>query len=277
MNDTCTPAFQFLKDIAADLARDRLAFPTFSQATIKVRTALETPDIDADRLATIVSTEPLLAARLVQMANSAALNPGGRPVGDVRSAIVRVGLANVRSVAVAVALEQLRDGSQSPAVRPFAEAAWRHSVQVAAIAYVLAKRLSRINPDEALFAGLVHDIGHFYLLSQAARYPDLDHNQEELAQILASWHPSIGQAVLHDFHLSDALIDAVGEHETGRYHVPLRSLADVVTVANLASSKTNPVVSLRVDPSAVITQPAVVEALNDARAEIVALAASLRG
>jgi putative nucleotidyltransferase with HDIG domain len=277
MNDTRTPAFQFLKDIAADLARGAVSFPTFSQATIKVRTALDDPEIDADRLAKVVSTEPLLAARLVLTANSAALNPGGRPVGDVRSAILRVGIASVRSLAVALALEQLRDGSQSPSARPFAEATWRHSVQVAAIAFVIAKRLSRINPDEALFAGLVHDIGHFYLLSQAARYPDLEHNPEELAQILASWHASIGQAVLHEFKVSDALIEAVGEHENAHFHSPPRSLTDIVTIANLAASKTNPVAALRVDPAEVLTQRYVVEALNDGRGEIVALAAALRG
>jgi putative nucleotidyltransferase with HDIG domain len=277
MNDTRTPAFQFLKDIAADLARGAVTFPTFSQATIKVRTALEEPDIDADRLGKVVSTEPLLAARLVAMANSAALNPGGRSVGDVRSAILRVGIASVRSVAVALALQQLRDGSQSASARPFAEATWRHSVQVAAIAFVLAKRLSRINPDEALFAGLVHDIGHFYLLSQAARYPELEHNAEELAQILASWHTSIGQAVLHEFHVSDALMEAVGEHENGHFHSPPRSLTDLVTIANIAASRTNPVVSLRVDPATLITQRDVVDALNDARQEIVALASVLRG
>jgi putative nucleotidyltransferase with HDIG domain len=180
-------------------------------------------------------------------------------------------------VATAVALEQLRDGAQSPAMRPFAEAAWRHSLQVAAIAYVLAKRLSRINPDEALFAGLVHDIGHFYLLSRASAYPEMEQNPEELSEILGQWHASIGQAVLHDLHVSDALIEAVGEHENRHYRSPPRSLSDIVSLANVAASKTNPVPSLRVDPVSVIKEPDNVDALNDARGEIVALANALRG
>lgn len=278
MNDVQhAPAFRFLQDIAADLSRGSLAFPTFSQATIKVRAALDDPSMDAERLGKVVSTEPLLAARLVQMANSVALNPGGKAVADVRSAILRVGLSTVRSVAVSVALEQLRDGAQSAAMRPFAEAAWRHSLQVAAIAYVLAKRLSRTNPDEALFAGLVHDIGHFYLLSRASAFPELEHDPDELAQILGEWHASIGQSVLHGLNAADAVIEAVGEHENGRYRTPLRSMTDIVTLANVAASKTNPVPSLRVDPVAVIKEPDIVDALNDARPEIVALATALRG
>lgn len=271
------PAFRFLQSIAANLARGKISFPTFSRATIKVRAALEQPDIDADRLAHVVSTEPLLAARLVQMANSAALNPGGRPVGDVRNAILRVGMASVRSVAVAVAIEQLRAEARTPAFQTFAEAAWRHSVEVAAVAQVLAKRLSRINPDEALFAGLVHDIGHFYLLSQAQHYPELEQNPGQLAHVLAEWHPSIGRAVLHEFHLSDGVLEAVAEHENGHYRMPLRFLPDVVALANLVCAATNPVAAYRAAGADTRFEPDVASVLADAKAEIDALASSLRG
>ena len=271
------PAFRFLQAIAADLGRKKVAFPTFSRATLKIRTALEQPDLDADRLAQVMSTEPLLAARLVQMANSAALNPGGRPIGDVRSAILRVGMASVKSVAVAVAMEQLRADARSQALQPFAEAAWRHSVDVAAVAFVLAKRLSRIHPDEALFAGLVHDIGHFYLLSKAQSYPELERDPQELHAILAEWHPSIGRAVLHEFQLSEGLLDAVAEHENGRYRMPLRTLTDLVTLSNLVCGTTNPITAYRAMAAAVRFEPDVSSVLDDARTEIHALASALRG
>jgi putative nucleotidyltransferase with HDIG domain len=277
MTSNGQPAFRFLQAIAADLARGKIAFPTFSQATIKIRAALDQPDIDTDRLAHAISTEPLLAARLVQMANSAALNPGGRPVGDVRNAILRVGMESVRSVAVAIAIEQLRAESRSPVFQPFAEAAWRHSVEVAAVAHVLAKHLSRINPDEALFAGLVHDIGHFYLLSQAQHYPELEQDPGQLADILAEWHPSIGRAVLHEFHLSEGVLEAVAEHENGHYRIPLRFLLDLVTLANLVCGATNPVAAYRVAAAQVKFEPAVTSVLGNAKPEIDALASALRG
>ena len=271
------PAFQFLQAIAADLGRQKVTFPTLSRATIKIRTVLGQPDLDADRLAQVISTEPLLAARLVQMANSAALNPGGRPIGDVRNAILRVGIVAVKSVAVAVAMEQLRADARSPAFQPFAEAAWRHSIDVAAVAFVLAKRLSRINPDEALFAGLVHDIGHFYLLSKAQNYPELQRDPGELQAILAEWHPSIGRAVLHEFQLSEGVLDAVAEHENAHYRMPLRSLPDLVTLSNLVCGATNPVATYRAAAASVKFEPEVASAVTEARAEINALASALRG
>lgn len=277
MTSDAPAAFRFLQAIAADLAKRKVAFPTFSRATIKIRQALELPDIGADRLAQTVAIEPLLAARLVQMANSAALNPGGRPIGDVRNAILRVGMASVRSVALAVAMEQLRADASSPTLQRIAELAWRHSVEVAAVAYVLAKRLSRINPDEALFAGLVHDIGHFYLLSQARRFPELEQSPEELEHVLAEWHPSIGRAVLHEFQLSEGVLEAVAEHENGHYRLPLRTLPDLVTLANLARAASNPVVAYRTSAASVALEPEIVTALTEGKPEIDGLASVLRG
>ena len=271
------PAFQFLKAIAADLTRQKVAFPTFSRATIKIRTVLEHQDIDAERLAQVISTEPLLAARVVQMANSAALNPGGRPIGDVRNAILRVGVASVKSVAVALAMEQLRGDTRSAAYQPFAEATWRHSVDVAAVAYVVAKRLSRINPDEALFAGLVHDIGNFYLIAQAQNYPGLERDSAELNNILAEWHPSIGRSVLHEFQLSDGVLDAVAEHENAHYRMPLRSLPDLVTLSNLVCGATNPIPAYRAQAANIKFEPEVAKVLGEARTEIHSLASALRG
>ena len=271
-----TPAFAFLQAIAADLGRGGIAFPTFSQATIRIRAALGEPDIDADRVAQIVSTEPLLAARLVQAANSVALNPGGRPIGDVRSAIVRVGMATVRSVAVSIALEQLRNDARAPQLKPFAESAWRHSIEVAAAAHALAGRLSRISPDEAMFAGLVHDIGHFYLLAQATRFPGIENHAADLGHVLADWHASIGRAVLHEFNLPDAVLDAVAEHENGHYRLPLRTMTDVVTLANLLCASTNPVAAYRNAGAGTRFEPEVVSALADAQGEMRALAAALK-
>ncbi len=272
-----SPAFRFLKDIAADLARGEVTFPTFNQATIRIRQTLERPDVDVEHVAQAISTEPLLAARLVRMANSVAMNPGGKPVGDVKSAILRLGHTTVKSVAVAVAMEQLRGRLKHHGYASIAEQAWRHSVDVAARAYVLAKHLSRVNPDEALFAGLVHDIGHFYLLSQAPKYPEIEDAPEELEQLLAEWHPSIGQAVLHDFRLSEAALEAVAEHENGHYRLPLRCLPDIVSLANLCGAQTNPVRAYRQVPPGKLGEPEVISALVSARGEIDALVALLSG
>jgi len=278
-SDPSPRVYAFLQALAADLSSGQISFPTFTGATIRVRTALADPQIDAERLAHVISAEPLLPARLIHIANSVAMNPGGKPVSDVRSALVRVGHDVVRSTAVALAMEQLRAAKDVQAFHEQAEWTWRHSLEVAAIAYVLTKKLSRLNPDEALFAGVVHDIGRFYLLSRAAAHADLAGDPGELDGLIQEWHPSIGQAVLHEFGLSEATLRAVAEHEHHVPTLPPRQLVDIVTLANRVALQTTPPrypahVERDVPP---IEDAALLQTLADSAEEIRTLLAALRG
>ena len=228
-------AFRFLQELASDLSQESISFPTFVDATVKIREALKDQDADVGRVAQVVSSEPLLAARLVHLANSVAFNPAGRKIADVRSAVTRVGFNTVRTTAAAIALEQVRASKELAPFAAEAERVWRHSLDAAAIAYVLARALTTLRPDEALFAGLVHDIGRFYLLSRASKYPELIEHRDELETIVQEWHPSIGQAILQQLDLPEALTVAVAEHELGNYRFPPRNMTHLVTLANLAA------------------------------------------
>ena len=230
-------AFHFLQELAADLSQEAITFPTFVDATVKVGRALDDPAMDADRLALVVSSEPLLAAKLVQLANSVAFNPAGKKIADVKTAVTRVGFTTVRSTAAAIAIAQVRASADLKDFREETERIWRHSLDVAAIAYVLARALTSLRPDEALFAGLVHDIGRFYLLARAARYPELAAHRDELEALIHEWHPAIGQTILQQLGLPEALTTAVAEHEVGAYRYPPRNLTDLVVLANLAAQR----------------------------------------
>ncbi|HEY1325708.1 MAG TPA: HDOD domain-containing protein [Casimicrobiaceae bacterium] len=272
-------AYRFLQALASDLSHKQISFPTFTGATIRVRSALADPTIDAERLARVISAEPLLPARLIQIANSVAMNPGGKPVSDVRNAVMRVGQDVVRSTAVALAMEQLRAAKDVQIFHEQAEWVWRHSLEVAAIAYVLAKNQSRLNPDEALFAGLVHDIGRFYLLSRATAYPELVQHPGELDALIYEWHGSIGQALLHEFRLSEPTLRAVTEHEHHNPSIPPRQLVDVVTLANRVALQSNPPrypshVEREVPP---VDNARLMQSLAESAEEIRTLLAALRG
>jgi putative nucleotidyltransferase with HDIG domain len=272
-------AYRFLQSLAADLSARQVTFPTFTGATIRVRTALADPDIDADHLAHAISAEPLLPARLIQIANSVAMNPGGKPVADVRSAILRVGHDVVRSTAVAVAMDQLRAAREVQVFHEQAEWSWRHSLEVAAIAQVLARKISRLNPDEALFAGLVHDIGRFYLLARAAAHPELVDHPDVLDALVQEWHGPIGQAVLHEFSLGEPTLRAVSEHEHHVAMVPARQLVDLIAIADRAALLTTPPTyrgaAARDVPR--LEDPALIQLLSDSADEIRSLLAALRG
>lgn len=110
-----------------------------------------------------------------------------------------------------------------------------HCLRTGAIARLLAQRFTpRINPETAMVAGLVHDIGAFYVLDRAARDEDLRQRPETLKHLVAKWHEAIGDQLLIAMQQPEDIIEAVRDHDTPRdlNDVP-RTLGDIVYLANL--------------------------------------------
>lgn len=231
--------FKILEDIAKDLSGDEITFPTFLDITFQVRSALKDPNLSVEQLAKLVGAEPLMSAKIIRMSNSVALNPSGREVADVKNAIIRVGMEAVRTVSFAVAMEQLLKSKQMHAFESLSKRLWEHTSHVAALCRVLARKVARINGDEAMFAGLVHDLGVFYLLSRAANFPELVADKAELHALLVDWHDNIGHALLSALGQPESVLSAVQEHETDRPIIELKSLSDVLYVANKIANRSS--------------------------------------
>lgn len=230
--------FKILEDIAKDLSGSEITFPTFLDITFQVRTALKDPNLSVEQLAKLVGAEPLMSTKIIRMANSVALNPSGKEVADVRNGIIRVGMEAVRSVSFAVAMEQLLKSKQMQPFEGISKKLWEHTAHVASLARVLARKVARINGDEAMFTGLVHDIGVFYLMSRAAGFPELIADKAELHSLLVGWHDNIGHALLTALGSPESVCTAVLEHENERQIAEIKTLSDVLYVANKIANRT---------------------------------------
>jgi HD-like signal output (HDOD) protein len=234
------PATQkLLERIAADLSRGDIVFPTCFNITIKVRDLLRDPDVSIDKLARVLQTEPIISTKLLRMANSAALAPaGGTPLKDLNGAIMRLGLESVKSAAFAVAMEQLARSKHMSAYTGLSATIWEHSILVAAIARQLARHFRRAKPDEAFFAGLVHDIGAFYLLYYACQEPGLADDADAIMDLMVGWHDGIGHALLDALgQQSDELLNAVQDHESVEPIEHITGLADILRTANFLANR----------------------------------------
>ena len=276
--------FSVLEDIAKDLSGDVVAFPTFLDITFQVRTALKDPRLSIDRLARLVEIEPLMSTKVVRMANSAAMNPSGRSIVDVQSAIGRIGMDAVRSISFAVAMEQLLKSKQMQPFENISQRLWEHTSHVAALCRVLARKLAKINGDEAMFTGLVHDLGVFYLMSRAANFPELVADKAELHALLVDWHDNIGHALLSALGSPEPVLEAVRDHETDREISSVSNLSDVLYVANKIANRTSgwrdPELDALVDTSMLDTlfdAETLAEIVEESEEEVQSLKAALGG
>lgn len=230
----------FLHKLSQELEQGELRFPTSMEVTMRVLEALDDPDMDLGRMSSMVSAEPLLAARTVALANSAWYNPGGRLVTDVPKALVRIGFGKLRALAMAVAAEQLIHRDVLSPFQPLIRRLWAHCVDVAATAFVLARRCTKLDRDAAFFAGMVHDIGQFFLLARVWEYPEMLSDESPLSDLVRVWHASIGRAVLSAMSMPQELVDAVDDPELYGGEWPPQSIPDLVFIANLVAETRNP-------------------------------------
>ena len=225
--------FRMLEDIARELAGE-VVFPTYFDAALRLRRELQNPDLPTARIAKIVGIEPLTAAKLMQLANSAFYSPDGSKAKDLRAAIDRLGIDVVRTTALAIAMSQLLHSKDMAIFSNLAGALWDHSIRTAAAARILARTYTRINPDEALLAGLVHDLGAFYMLYRAVQYPELLLRPDTVKYIIMRWHEGVGVTLLNVLGMPEEIVNATIDHDQPRPVLStVRTLSDIVYVGNV--------------------------------------------
>lgn len=226
--------FQMLEDIAKELSSDSLVFPTCFDAALKLRKELQNPDLPVSRIAAIVTLDPLIASRLTHLASSVLYSPDGTPARDLQTAVQRLGVEMVRTTALGVAMGQMLRAKDMVLFSEISRSLWEHSIRAAAASRLLARQNGRISPDQAMLAGLVHDLGAFYMLYRAAQYEELRLRPETVKYLILLWHESIGVSLLDAIGVPEEIVNATIDHDQPRaLPEAVRTLADVVFLGNI--------------------------------------------
>lgn len=234
-------AFNFVQALASELSGGKIELPGFPHIVMRVQKVLGDENADAGRIVKVLGSEPVLASQIVRMANSAALSPAaGTVVTDLRAAVARVGLDTVRSATIAFAVRQLRAAPLLKGLETPLGVLWRRSVLVASLSCVIARRMSTVNPDRALLAGLLQGIGRLYILTRASDHRALFADQESYLSIEQDWHLSIAAALLENWGIAEEIVQAVHESETfERESRGPVTLADVLVVGTILAEHHN--------------------------------------
>jgi HD-like signal output (HDOD) protein len=230
-------AFAFVQALAAELSKGKVDLPSFPDIALRVRQILADENVSQEKVVRVVGSEPALAARLMQIANSAALNYSGRTITELRTAIARMGFNMVRSAAIAFAMSQLKKVDALKGLEKPLDDLWKRSAAVAAMSHAVARRFSKVNPDTAMLAGLLHGIGQLYILTRSNQHPGLFADQASYQAIVRDWHSSVAKALLENWEMTDEIVTAVSEFEDFERENPGPvDLTDVLTVGYLLAS-----------------------------------------
>ena len=234
---TSNVAFDFIRILAAELSGGNVDLPSFPEIAVRIRRVLSDANSSIEQVVRVVGSEPALAARLLRISNSASLNRSGKTVTDLRTAINRIGYNMVRSASISFSMAQIRNSNKLAGLEHRLNDLWERSTLVAALAFVLARTCTKVNPDEAMLTGMMHGIGKLYVLTRAVDHPELFASAATLNDIIGEWHASIGKAILENWNFSESMAKAVGEQaDFSRTDDGPPDLSDVIAISILMAS-----------------------------------------
>lgn len=226
-----------LDQIIEAIDNDTLVLPTLPDVAIKIQDLIDDPNVSADQIVLVLSSDPLISAQLIKTANSAAF-AGKTQVENVRGAVTRLGYRQLRNLVMTITMNKMFY-AKNPIINKYMKAVWQHSREVAAVSYVLAMRQPHLSPDQAMLAGLVHDIGVLPLCLHIEK----NHariGEDKLEELIRKCGNAIGTKLLQKWNFPQDLIGVVGAHESlhrDSGDMPRADYTDVISIANLQDDR----------------------------------------
>lgn len=214
-----------------DLEKQKLVLPVLPEVALKVRDAVADEDASAKQIADVIVLDPVISARMIQVANSPLLR-GSKKTETVEQAITRMGHSLVKSMVTTMAMEQIFKAT-NPITKKYMNEIWTQSTQVASIASAMANHFTKLKPDQAMLAGLVHNIGALPILTRSEEIPALIQDEEVFKSLLERLSGPVGTSIMESWHFPDDLTKVANAHSNYSYDSEKIDYVDVVIVAKL--------------------------------------------
>ena len=186
-----------------------MLLPSLPDIAIKIKQACGAPAARAEDIVRIVSADPALAIRLIQFTNGP-FNPDLKAVASIHSAIVRIGVKAAADQIISFS-DQQPFKSQSSVLNARMHHVYGRAIDVAVISYVLARQIKFPAADQALLAGLLHEVGVMPVLGYIEATGMLLNNDGELDMILDHLRAAVGCMVIQQWNLPGNLLEVI-EH-----------------------------------------------------------------
>jgi len=221
------------QELIQAIDNDDLVLPTLPEVALKVREAAEDPNIGTPQLSKVIGNDAALTARIIKVVNSPLLRTS-KEITDLSMAINRLGINYTCNLATGLAMEQMFQATSDVVDRKMREV-WNKSTAIAGICHVLCKQFTRLLPDQATLAGLVHMIGALPILTYAEDHNELLSDSISLNHVIEQIHPIIGDKILRTWEFPEQIAMVPSQYlDFSRDSAKVDSV-DIVQVATLQS------------------------------------------
>ncbi len=180
-----------------------LEVPSLPAIAIKLRKAMQ-KEIGIEEAVKIIQLDPVISAKLVEVANCP-LYISATPAKSCFDAVQRIGLNATRSLVISLSIKNLFK-CHSTLINKQMDKLWKNSLYLSSLSYVLASVSKQSNPEEALLAGLVCDIGAVPLLNLASNLPSDYFDVAEIAQAIPVVKGVVGASILQKWGFTEEFV-----------------------------------------------------------------------
>jgi Predicted signal transduction protein len=224
-------AQKIAQDINTAIDTDKLVLPTLPEIALRVREVADDPDASIKQLGTAISSDASLTARIIKVANSP-LFRAPREIEDLNMALSRLGMQYTSNLAIGLAMEQMFQATSDLVDKRLREV-WARSSEVAGMCHVLCKHRTKLRPDQAALAGLVHQIGVLPILAYAEENNALLRDSLSLDSVIDEVSPQLGIKILTAWEFPTELRNVPIDCLKFDRKIAQPDYADLVTVAML--------------------------------------------
>ena len=215
------------------IENDELVLPTLPEVALKVREAAEDPDIGIPQISKVIGNDAALTARIIKVVNSPLLRTN-KEITDLQMAVSRLGINYTCNLATGLAMEQMFQATSDVVDRKMREV-WNKSTEIAGICHVLCRHYTRLMPDQATLAGLVHQIGVLPILTYAEEHNELLADSISLNHVIEQIHPIIGDKILRTWEFPEPIAMVPSQYLNFSRDSAKADYVDIVQVATLQS------------------------------------------
>jgi len=221
----------FADQLREDIAANRVQLPTLPEVALQVREAVESENSTANQVAEIITRDPALTARLLQVANSPSYR-GRVAIDNVQMAVARLGVKLVKQLVITLAMKQIFRATSEALDKAFRDL-WSDSLEIAAIARVLSYNVDSLEPEQAMLAGLVHNIGALPILTKVDHDFGYETDPVVINRLMAEHAPDLGCEMLRKWDFAEPLLNIPRDCLDLQRSIPEPDYADLVLVARL--------------------------------------------
>ncbi len=212
--------------------------PVMPQAAQQAFQLATNPKADAHDFIEVIEADEGLSARVLKIANSVFFDRGGGSK-TISDAVQVIGTTELRGILNATTLSDLFSVKHK-----LRSQLWSHDIATALTAKVMARRLLPSQTEQALLAGLMHDVGKLLMLQRHTdTYERITRHgaSQGLESINAEAeeypfdHTEVGQLIADKWNFTPELTAAIRLHHKPWEDLPRLSLPSIIKASNIVA------------------------------------------